>query len=126
MMSLETTYREYLPSKFLLPYIECYWHYCSKANIPLEEQPIKRCLPLGTLELIIQVDHTPSIIFNNKEQVWQKSNTIYFTGLFKDTCFWKGSPGSLMFGIRMKPEALIELFKLPVACLFSCVAVSEL
>ncbi|PSR51903.1 hypothetical protein AHMF7605_28760 [Adhaeribacter arboris] len=125
MMPSETQYREYLPSPVLRSYIECYWHYYSSPGLSIEEQPVKRCLPLGTVEIIIQVDQKPCVIYNSQQQTWEKSHIIYFAGLFKDTSFWKGSPDSLMFGIRMRPEAILELFKLPVACLFNCVIDAE-
>lgn len=124
-MKQATPYREYLPAPVLRRYVDCYWYYYSEEGISLAHQPVKRCLPLGTTEIIVQVDRQPSLIFDGVSGNWNRSSTIYFTGLFTDTSLWKGSPGSLMFGIWLKPEALPELFRLPAAEMYNSVVEAD-
>lgn len=116
-------YREYIASQSLRPYVDCYWHYTTGASAQ-EEVPVQRCLPIGTVEIIIQVDHKPCRILNATGN-WDDSPEMYFTGLYVDTALWQARPDALMFGIRLKPEAVIELFKLPAVQLFNNVVNAE-
>lgn len=104
-------YREFAPAAPLNPYVDCYWVYDPVLSSQ-EDVRLQRCLPLGTIELIVQVNAVPCII-KTQEQVWQASPKIYVTGLYTDTAFWKAETTTFMFGIRMKPESLVELFGVP-------------
>ncbi|MCK7554897.1 AraC family transcriptional regulator [Chitinophaga sedimenti] len=112
-------YREYRPTAALLPYIECFWTYGAPATSDLESQPVNYCVPLGTTELIIHLEEKPSHILNLHGEGWGKSYNAFFTGLFDYTDLWKASPGSTLFGVRMKPEAVELFFGLPAAKLFN-------
>lgn len=109
------SYREYIPSMPFRPFVDCYWHHITSNAVPGKELPVQRCLPLGTVEIIVQVDGVLAEIFDNQSQVWERSARIYITGLYTDTALWRAKPGTLMFGIRLKPETLIELFQIPAS-----------
>lgn len=119
------SYREYVPSQPLKQYVDCYWHHISGEAAPAGELPIQRCLPLGTIEIILQVDGMMADIFDNTRQQWEKSFRIYLAGMFTDTAFWRAQPGTLMFGIRLKPESLLQLFGIPPALLLNSVVDAE-
>lgn len=116
-------YREYIPSAPLRQYVDCYWYH-KTAYIAQDDVPVQRCLPIGTVEIIVQVDYKPCLIMN-AEGIWESSPRIYFTGLYTDTALWQAQPGTLMFGIRLKPESLMELFRVPAAHLFNSVVNAE-
>jgi AraC-like DNA-binding protein len=117
-------YTEYTPSAHLKNYVDCYWSY-DPSHMLTDRPPVNRCLPLGTVEIIMQVDDVPCIILNSTTQAWEKSHRIYFTGLFTETNYWKSDVTSRMFGIRLKPEALIDLFNFPASLLFNKVEDAE-
>ena len=117
-------YREYLPSPALRQYIECYWYHVFDTSPEGEELPVQRCLPLGTAELIVQLDTKPCSILNNGK--WQQSSEIYFTGLFTKTAFWKTEVNTPMFGIRLKPESLFYFFDIPAADLLNNVVDADM
>jgi AraC-like DNA-binding protein len=119
------SYREYVPSQPLRQYVDCYWHYITGKPVSGNELPVQRCLPLGTSEIIIQVNGIMCDIFHNTKHVWEKSQKIYFTGLFTDTAIWRAQPNTFMFGIRLKPESLLELFNILPARLMNDVVDAE-
>lgn len=107
-------YTEFAPPAILRPYIDCYWlHTLESDETHFREQS---CLPLGTIEMIIQVNQHPSH-YLNKGGIWEKSRRTFFAGFYQFPVVWKAGPGSAMFGIRLKPESLITLFRLPASLL---------
>jgi len=117
------SYREFLPSAPLRQYVDCYWHYTT-GPATREDIPVQRCLPLGTVEIIMQVDQKPCRILN-EAGIWKDSPCIYFTGLFTDTALWQAKPDAMMFGIRLKPESVMELFQVPAVHLLNSVVNAE-
>lgn len=109
------SYREYLPCTSLRPYVDCYWFLEVNTAVTGSETPLQRCLPFGSLEIICQVNNKVCEIFNAGEKRWEISPYIYCTGLYTDTAYWRAEGGTRMFGIRIKPEGLTELFCIPVA-----------
>jgi AraC-like DNA-binding protein len=114
-------YQEFLPSVALRPYVDCYWLY--EIDAEPDQVPVQRCLPLGTAELIIQLNAIPCFI--NSAGDWMPSERIYFTGLYSDTAYWKTTPSNPMFGIRMKAESFAELFDIPGTHFFNAVMDAE-
>ncbi|GAB3897320.1 hypothetical protein GCM10028803_15690 [Larkinella knui] len=113
---MNTSYQEFKPSPALEPFVECYWlhHFEASDN---EESPVQRCLPFGTLELIIHLDDTRAFaLFNNQ---WQKLPQAFFAGLYQDAVHWKSVGTTRKFGIQLKPETLPQLFNVPIASLFN-------
>lgn len=113
---MQTSYQEFRPSPTLQSFVECYWlHYFETSGY--EESPVQRCLPYGALELILHLDDNPAYaLFNNN---WQKLPQAFFVGLYRDTVHWKAVGTGRKFGIRLKPESLLQLFNIPVASLFN-------
>src|SRR5919202_1132072 len=113
---MNTSYQEFKPSAALQPFVECYWLHHFKANGE-EESPVQRCLPFGTLELIIHLDDNRAhVCFNG---TWHKLPQAFFAGLYQDAVHWKSVGTVRKFGIQLKPESLPQLFKVPVASLFN-------
>ncbi|UYQ94926.1 AraC family transcriptional regulator [Chitinophaga horti] len=112
-------YREYKPCDPLAAYIECFWTYTAPPSPDVDSQPVNYCVPLGTAELIIHMEEQPSHILNLHGEGWGKSYNAFFTGLFDYTDLWKASPGSTLFGVRMRPEALELFFDIPVSILYN-------
>lgn len=115
-------YGEYIPSAFLQQYVDCYWlHRLENWDDNFRAQS---CLPLGTVELIVQADQNHSHHLN-RNNVWEKSQRVFFAGLYEHSVTWKVAPGSVMFGIRLKPESLIKLFRFPVSSLINVIGDAE-
>lgn len=113
---MNTSYQEFKPSQALQPYVECYWLHQFEASTSAES-PIQRCLPFGALELILHLDDNRAYaLFDN---LWQKLPQAFFVGLYRGTVHWKAVGPSRKFGIRLKPESIPQLFKMPIASLFN-------
>lgn len=113
---MNTTYQEFKPSLALQPFVECYWLHHFEAS-GYKESPVYRCLPFGTLELILHLDDNPAhVLIDN---TWQKLPQGFFVGLYRDTVHWKAVGEGRKFGIQLKPESLLQLFNIPVASLFN-------
>ncbi|MFC5411533.1 DUF6597 domain-containing transcriptional factor [Larkinella bovis] len=113
---MNTSYQEFRPSPALQPFVECYWLHCFKTR-GREESPVQRCLPFGTLELIIHLDDNRAhALFNDR---WQELPQAFFAGLYQDAVQWKSVGTTRKFGIQLKPESLPQLFNVPIASLFN-------
>lgn len=113
---MNTSYQEFEPSAALQPFVECYWlhHFKTDGN---KESPVQRCLPFGTLELILHLDDNRSYaLFDN---TWHHLPQAFFTGLYRDPVQWKTVGTIRKFGIQLKPECLPQLFNVPIASLFN-------
>jgi AraC-like DNA-binding protein len=113
---MSTSYQEFSPSPALQSFVECYWLHDFKTQ-GQQESPIQRCMPFGALELILHLDDNHAYAMFN--DTWQKLPQAFFVGLYRDTVQWKAVGTSRKFGIRLKPESLLQLFKVPVASLFN-------
>ncbi|GAB3949913.1 hypothetical protein GCM10028805_27050 [Spirosoma harenae] len=113
---MNTSYQEFKPSPALQPFVECYWLHHFE-TVGQEESPVQRCLPFGTLELIIHLDDNPAYVLMDNN--WQKLPQGFFVGLYRGNVHWKAVGSGRKFGIRLKPESLLQLFNIPVASLFN-------
>ncbi|GAB3928463.1 helix-turn-helix transcriptional regulator [Larkinella terrae] len=113
---MNTSYQEFTPSTALQPFVECYWLHHFEA-IGQQESPVQRCLPFGALELILHLDDNPAYVLMNNQ--WQKLPQAFFVGLYRDTVHWKAVGTGRKFGIRLKPESILQLFAVPAASLFN-------
>ncbi|WP_138990062.1 helix-turn-helix domain-containing protein [Larkinella sp. C7] len=113
---MNTWYQEFKPSAALQPFVECYWlhHFETSGN---EESPLQRCLPFGTLELIMHLDDNRAYVLFDKQ--WHKLPQAFFAGLYQDAVQWKSVGTTRKFGIQLKPESLPQLFNVPGASLFN-------
>ena len=109
-------YREIQPSPELMPYVDCYWLQ-SFTDSAGQTSPIQRCPPFGTVELIIHLDDNHcDVLFDD---VWQKLPRVFLAGLYRDAVVWRSPGDTRKFGIRLKPEALHSLFKVPASALYN-------
>ncbi|GAB3247129.1 helix-turn-helix domain-containing protein [Larkinella harenae] len=113
---MNTSYQEFKPSVALQPFVECYWLHCFETS-GREESPVQRCLPFGTLELILHLDDNRAYAFFN--DCWQELPQAFFAGLYQDAVHWKSIGTTRKFGIQLKPESLPQLFNVPIASLFN-------
>ncbi|MPR36980.1 DUF6597 domain-containing transcriptional factor [Salmonirosea aquatica] len=113
---MSTTYQEFSPSPALQSFVECYWLHDFKTQ-GQQESAVQRCMPFGALELILHLDdnHAYALFDDN----WQKLPQAFFVGLYRDTVRWKAVGTGRKFGIRLKPESLLQLFNVPVGSLFN-------
>jgi AraC-like DNA-binding protein len=113
---MNTSYQEFKPSLVLQPFVECYWlhHFETSGQ---QESPVQRCLPFGAMELILHLDDNPAYVLMDNS--WQKLPQGFFVGLYRDNVHWKAVGTGRKFGIRLKPESLLQLFNVPVAALFN-------
>ncbi|RYD57161.1 MAG: AraC family transcriptional regulator [Sphingobacteriales bacterium] len=107
---------EFLPSAALRPFVDCYWFQSFTGEL-CEESPVQRCVPLGMTELIVHVKGNTCYVFVDNE--WKALPDAYMVGVYKDAVMWKTQGTSYLFGIRLKPESLIRLFKVPAAGVFN-------
>jgi AraC-like DNA-binding protein len=111
-----TGYQEFKPQEVLQPFVECYWLHTFE-TIGDGESPVQRCLPFGTLELILHLDDNRCHVF--ADETWQTLPQAFFVGIYRDAVQWKSVGSGRKFGIRLKPESLPHLFHVPVASLFN-------
>ncbi len=110
------TYKEYTPSPQLQPYVDNYTYMVFDGHCE-EESPIQRCLPLGMTQIIIHVNQVCSSTWNNGE--WKQLPNASFIGIHRDPVSWRTTGRTVMFGISLKPEALMHMFRIPVCDLFN-------
>lgn len=110
------SYREYKPSDMLLPYIENYFVQIFDGDSN-EESPLQKCLPLGMAQIIVHTYRQDCVAYFNEE--WLRLPDAFFVGIYKDAVTWKTRGYSVCFGITLKPESLMHLFKVPASTLFN-------
>jgi AraC-like DNA-binding protein len=108
-------YQEYLPSEALKPYVQCYWYHVLDGK-PGEKIPIQYCVPLGMVEIIHNLKTESREVCING--TWQTLSNFFMVGLGEDPAVWKGTGVSVDFGIRLKPESLLQLFNVRVSDLY--------
>ena len=113
-VTMKIRHYEFNPSEALRPYVECYWYQNFDGDIKAAA-PIQRCVPLGMTEIIFHLNEHDCEVFFAGE--WRKLPHAFVVGVYKDAVIWKSTGGCRIFGIRMKPEALIEIFNIPAAML---------
>ncbi|MDX1939547.1 MAG: helix-turn-helix transcriptional regulator [Saprospiraceae bacterium] len=113
---MKVTSREYPVSPILKPYVECYWSQESDGT-PQEYSSMQRCLPLGMSELIFQVGEIHQLgIVDEDGNPFPKA---YIEGMMDESVLWQMPGASSIFGARLKPEGLIQLFRRPLAYFFN-------
>ncbi|MGG7665349.1 DUF6597 domain-containing transcriptional factor [Dyadobacter sp. BHUBP1] len=113
---MSSGYQEFKPSAELQPYVECYWLHRFE-TVGERESPVQRCIPFGTLELILHLDDNRcNALFDGQ---WEKLPPAFLVGLYRDAVQWKTVGSCRKFGIRLRPESALELFRIPIAPLFN-------
>lgn len=112
MNPMEVIRKEYQPSISLQHIVDCYWT-AEFHGAPGEISPLQRCYPLGMTELIVHLYGNPSGgILQNR---WRIFPEAFMVGIMKAPVDWHMFGPSAMFGIRFKPEGVIQLFKSTLA-----------
>ncbi len=109
---MEFIYQEYQPSGGLKAIVDCYWSVRTTGSRH-ELSPKHRCLPLGMVELIIhQDDNLAHGVVGNGLRIFPKA---MLAGIMKEPMCWQMRGDSTAFGVRLKPEGVIGLFRTPLA-----------
>lgn len=113
---MNVNYYEFQPSAVLQPFVDCYWIKTFETD-QFDETSTQSCLPLGTMELIFCVNNGSCHVMIDEK--WEKLPSAYVVGLYRNTVIWSATGNTIKFGIRLKPESLLRLFKIPAASLFN-------
>jgi AraC-like DNA-binding protein len=109
---MEFIYQEYQPSASLTAIVDCYWSLHTTGSRH-ELSPKHRCLPLGMVELIIhQDDNCAHGMVGNQLRIFPQAMLV---GIMKEPLCWQMRGDSTAFGVRLKPEGVIGLFRAPLA-----------
>jgi AraC-like DNA-binding protein len=119
---MEFIYQEHQPSDGLRAIVDCYWSVRTTGSRH-ELSPKHRCLPLGMVELIIhQDDNFAHGVVGNQLRIFPKA---MLAGIMKEPMCWQMRGDSTAFGVRLKPEGVIGLFRAPLAGLCNDFADAE-
>lgn len=101
--------REFEPSLELAPYVAGFWE--GDFNINRAQLLTQRVAPSGFLEIIIHVTPLHCELFKNDN--WSQSPDHTIIGLHTEPYIVKFSDAVKVFGIRLKPEGIFNLFAIP-------------
>jgi len=113
---MKVSYQETKPSPMLKPFVDSYWFQRFEGEKDTES-PLQKCLPLGMVQIIIHLEQHECLAWLNNE--WKRLPDAFCVGLYKEPVTWKTKGAALCFGINLKPESFLRLFKVPVASLFN-------
>lgn len=104
--------QEFRPTSVLDHVVDCYWYNKGDGN-HFEMSPLQSCLPMGMVELIIHLsDNRCEGYLNGK---WTPFPEAFLVGIMEKPIIWKMPGGTALFGIRFKPEGIIQLFQSPLS-----------
>lgn len=109
---MKISYQEIAPSPALSDIVDRIWIRESDGS-SMELSDMQTCLPLGTVEWIIQTKGEPIIGWYKDQKFVYPGN--YFIGLMTTYANWKMFGQSKLIGIRIKPEGAIRLLGRPIA-----------
>ncbi|SDL04666.1 Helix-turn-helix domain-containing protein [Catalinimonas alkaloidigena] len=101
----------FAPSASLQTVVDQYWR-CTASGAHHEQSSELRCMPLGTIEIIIQLQGNATSGLLDRQ--WQTFPRAYIVGLTKGAVVWKAYGGTELFGICLKPEGMLQLFGEPL------------
>ncbi|MFT3885803.1 MAG: helix-turn-helix domain-containing protein [Flavobacteriales bacterium] len=103
-------YQEYAPSEVLRPVVDRFWFFSSGGD-PMDISPVQQCIPDGMVEIIL-IRSSDQYVQSSDQ--WSKHPDIFVVGMMREPVSWAMSGGGRMMGIRLRPEAAIELFGMPL------------
>jgi AraC-like DNA-binding protein len=113
---MEFIYQQYQPSGSLTAIVDCYWSLQTTGSRH-ELSPRHRCLPLGMVELIIhQDDNCAHGMAGSQLRIFPPAMLV---GIMKEPLCWQMRGDSTTFGVRLKPEGVIGLFRASLAGLYN-------
>ena len=101
-------YREYKPSKQLIPFVECYWSAVADRP-PFNEN--EYLIPDGTIELMFNFGDNYSQIIDNQYKAIKGSHVI---GIRENALVISQTQRQDFFCIRFKPGGFFPFFKIPI------------
>lgn len=110
------SFQEFKPSPILQPFVESYWMQVFN-GAPGEESPLVKCPPLGMTHIVFHVVHNNCQIQVNNE--WKGLPAAYFIGVYEEPACWKTQGYSVVFGMNLTPESLVQLFNIPASALYN-------
>ncbi len=113
---MNITYQELNPSPALQPYVDTYWllSFEGKAG---EYSPDQYCIPNGMVEIVITIDDGNYDIGANGD--WFPMPDMMMCGVYNESVILRAVGTTRKFGIRLKPEMLHMLFKVPSSVLYT-------
>lgn len=116
-------YKEYEPSALMKSFIDCFWSCYTDGERDQRSENV-RCFPSGMLEWIIHVKGPCSNgCYNGK---WEQYPRSMFCGITDHAISWNMNGDSELFGIRLTPEGVMQLFQTPVSFIFNYYTDAEL
>ena len=113
---MKVSYHEYTPSPVLQPFVESYWIHRFESDAS-SAFPLQKCVPLGLVNIIIHIQQQDFFVLSGNN--WKRLPDAFFAGVYNEPVTWKASGPGTCFGISLKPETVLKLFKAPVASLFN-------
>jgi AraC-like DNA-binding protein len=101
--------RAFNPPQQLSPYVVCFW----EGDFNLTQSPLltQRVVPNGYVEIIIHVTARHCSLF--KGRGWSRSPAYAIVGLHTEPYVVKFAEHVQVFGIRLKPDGIFSLFRIP-------------
>jgi AraC-like DNA-binding protein len=105
---MEVNFQKFSPAAALKPYIDSFWYFRFDGP-PGTTSPLQRCLPSGMAQMIFQLHpNRPSMIVRERPIVLPEA---YVVGLHREPVTWAAPGGGAGFGISIRPEGFIRLFR---------------
>ncbi|MCB0543381.1 MAG: helix-turn-helix transcriptional regulator [Saprospiraceae bacterium] len=101
-------YLEFKPSAALAPYIDCYWY---KESLPTGDG-VSKCIPSGSTDIIITLNESTNRMWHQGQ--WVSLPKYILAGIRTEPVILKVPTFNTAFGIRIKPEAFVEFFRMPL------------
>ena len=82
------------------------------SSIPARSESIPNSGPKGTVEFIVTLQGNAELL---EEGNWVRLDEVLIVGIQTTASILRVTGGTIMFGIRLKPETFLQLFGTPVA-----------
>ncbi|GJM34757.1 MAG: hypothetical protein DHS20C18_37580 [Saprospiraceae bacterium] len=110
-------YRQFKPSPALQTYVPEFWYLRNNSSCPDELPYLHKCLPFGTVKIIIN-------LYNNRNSYringdWKVLPEQFLVGVFTEACHVQMPRDNTVFGINIRPEAMVKLFGIPIGDLWN-------
>lgn len=114
---MKVRFREFAPSPALAADMECFW-YRTFTGGPDDISPLQHRVPLGMPEIVVHANGNASYLHFG-EPDFRDIPVAAVVGIHREGAAWKVRGTTKRFGIRLKPESILRLFKVPATSLFN-------
>lgn len=104
------SYREHGPTPALSELVDRFWFFRSNGRDD-QETPLQQCIPMGMVEVILMLRGRAHGFFDGR---WMRFPQAYVVGVLREPVRWTMSGNGWMMGVRLRPEAAIRLFGMPL------------